>query len=126
MFLKDTKSKLTISLLNIFTSFTKYVTLKLLNYPTKFNQIVFFKSFLFTCLNKIFFVIDYKRISTKRALRDFPVSKRGSIFDHPLFIGDEKSNFYMRIYKDTRKSYIANKIANIILDKLLFNDKSIN
>ena len=113
MFLKHTKSKLTISLFNTFTTLSKFITLKLLNYPTKFNEILFLKSLFYTFLNRIFFIVEYKRISKKRALRDFPVSKKGSIFDLPLFIGEEKSNFYMRIYKDTRKNFIANNMNDL-------------
>ncbi len=113
MFLKNAKSKLFISLLNSFTKLSNFISLKLINYPIKLNEINFFKSLLFIILNKLFFVINYKLISKKRALRDFPVSNKGNIFYQPLYIGEDKSNFYMRIYKDTRKNSITNDIDDL-------------
>ena len=97
MFLKDAKRRLTTTLFNSFTSLSNLISLKLLNYPTRFNEILFFKSLVFIFLNKVFFVLNYKRISRRSALRSFPVTNRGNIFNHPLYIAEDKSNFYMRI-----------------------------
>lgn len=113
MFLKNAKSKLNKSIFDIFTSFSDLTSFKLINYPTKFKQILFCKSLIFSFLNKIFFIFNYQQITKKRALRDFPVSRKGSIFNNPLYFGEEKSNFFIRIYNDTRKNSIANNIDEL-------------
>ena len=113
MFFKNAKRKLNKSIFDIFTSLRDLISFNLVNYPTKFKQTLFYKTLILSFLNKIIFIFNYQIITKKRALRDFPVSSKGSIFKNPLYIGEDKSNFYLRIYNDTRKNSVVNNIDEL-------------
>tara|TARA_Y100001978_G_C23697809_1_gene438702 strand:+ start:101 stop:1843 length:1743 start_codon:yes stop_codon:yes gene_type:complete len=128
MFLKNLKIKLNQSLLDIFKSLKDFTLSNLINYPTKFIDICFYKSFLLTFLNKVIFIIDYKLVSRKKFLRNFPVSKNGNIFNNPLYFDRDKSDFHIRIYSDTRRHPIITNIddlQNLSLE-IIRGEKKIN
>lgn len=114
MLIKETKSKLNKSLFDFFISFKVLTQLNLINYPTKFKDILFCQSFLLNIFSKIFFIFDYQFIAKKDFLRNFPISSKGNIFNRPLYIGKDKSDFFIRLYTDIRRYPITNNLDDVL------------
>ena len=113
MNIKKIKSKLNKSLFDIFTSLNEFALINLVHYPTKFKEILFFKSLVLTIFNKIFFIFDYQSIAKKEFLRTFPIFLKGNIFNKPLHFGNDKSEFFIRLHSDSRKHPITNNLDDL-------------
>ena len=114
MLINKTKNKLNKSLFDFFKSLKDFTLLNLINYPTKFKDILFCQSFLLNIFSKIFFIFDYQFIAKKDFLRNFPISSKGNIFNRPLYIGKDKSDLFIRLYSDIRRYPITNNLDDVL------------